>query len=65
MKRRGGKRRGLRGLQGVTKRDFVAVAVILRSNGASCRLTRDMANYFARQNPQFDRERFTNAAGCD
>jgi len=58
------RRRRLNGLEGVARREFVAVADILKRNGSSCALVGDFADYFAKENPRFDRTRFASAAGC-
>ena len=55
----------------LTKKDFKAVAEIIEGNrGQGVEYTLDniaseLANYFAAQNPCFDRERFMQACGLD
>lgn len=44
-----------------TKQDFVAVAKIFCHRGASPELVGDFTDYFASQNPRFDRSRFLAA----
>lgn len=54
-------RGGKRGLGEPTKQDFVAVAKIFCRRGASDGLVSDFSDYFASQNPRFDRSRFIGA----
>lgn len=58
------RKRGLAGLQGVARREFVAVASILKKNNVSCAVVDDFSTYFAKENPRFDKQRFSSAAGC-
>jgi len=58
------RRRRTRGLGEVVKKDFVAIAGILRSHCASDAVVSDLATYFRRQNPRFDTSRFVKAAVC-
>jgi len=60
-KRKKSRRRGLRGLGEVTKKDFTAFASILCRHGASAGLVTDLSRYFRSQNPRFDAGRFENA----
>ena len=55
------RRRGLRGLGEVTKKDFQAFASILCRHNASPGLVADLTRYFAGQNPRFNADRFTAA----
>jgi len=48
-------------LGAVTKQDFVALANAFCRHGASDALVNDVTNYFASQNPRFDRGRFVAA----
>jgi hypothetical protein len=48
-------------LGGVSKSDFIAIAEILCSHGASTGLKEGFANYFKSHNPRFDRGRFLKA----
>jgi hypothetical protein len=57
------RRRRYRTLGETTKKDFVEIARILKSNSASCPLVEDMASYFGSQNPRFARDRFIAATG--
>jgi hypothetical protein len=45
----------------VTKKDFVSIAEILCSHGASVSLTTGLAHYFKSQNPRFNSGRFLRA----
>lgn len=60
----------------LTKKDFKAVAEIIRKRKNRCELDRhlqagfgvdaikcDLADYFATQNPRFDRDKFMQACG--
>lgn len=53
----------------VSKKDFKAVAEIIKKNNCwreeyyTEKTAIDFADYFATQNPQFDRERFLQACG--
>lgn len=49
------------GLGEVTKKDFIALANAFCRHGASEALVGDVTNYFASQNPRFDRGRFVAA----
>lgn len=56
----------LRGLDGVTKKDFQAIADILCEHRASDPLVSDVARYFKSQNSNFKTERFIDATrSCD
>jgi hypothetical protein len=44
-----------------TKKDFIALADLLCNHHASSELVHGVANYFARQNPRFDVNRFVAA----
>ena len=49
------------------KRDYVAIANIIKNSKAdelaTSAIALDLANYFAKSNDQFDREKFYNACG--
>lgn len=51
----------------LTQKDFKAVAEIIANAGYKWlyrkRISNDLADYFATQNPRFDRERFFAACG--
>jgi hypothetical protein len=51
-------------LGAVTKQDFVAIANILCSEGASARVKQRFADYFGSQNPRFDTGRFLKATNA-
>ena len=51
------------GLDGLTKKDFVSLAGILKDHG-DCSLTRKITSWASRQNIRFDPARFERAAGC-
>jgi hypothetical protein len=55
------KRRKHSNLGEVTKKDFVSIAEILCSHGASSALSQGFAHYFKSQNPRFDSGRFLRA----
>ncbi len=57
---RGSKGKRRRAFQGMTKKDYIETAKILRGSGCS-QLADDFASMFARDNPRFDRERFKAA----
>ncbi len=46
---------------GLTKKHFIKIAGILKSNNASDDLINDMADYFQELNPNFDYDRFVKA----
>ncbi len=54
---------GLGGLGDVSKKDFVAIAKLLKDNGVPAKLVTEFARYFKSQNPRFDTARFEKAAG--
>jgi hypothetical protein len=62
MARRRKNGRSLFGLDGVTKKDFMAIGTILCNRNASSGLVNDVADYFKSQNPRFDRDRFVTFA---
>ena len=59
----------------LTRKDFKAVAEIIETErdvwecknstarSALAQIARDLADYFATQNPRFDRQKFLNACG--
>lgn len=47
----------------MSRKDFIAIAAILKGNGASQALCQDMASFLKNQNPAFDRSRFLSACG--
>ena len=55
----------------VTKKDFIAVAEIISSNrgdGVEYTLTNiasELTDYFEKQNPNFNRDKFVEARGCN
>lgn len=55
------KRSRARGLRGVTKQDFVALADLFCEYNAPAALVVGTANYFKGQNPRFDSARFAAA----
>lgn len=61
MRHKRKRKRGLRGLGEVTKKDFQAFASILCRHNASPSLVSDLTRYFSTQNPRFDASRFTAA----
>lgn len=58
MKRR---RRMKTNLAGVSKGDFVEIARVFCKHSVPEGAARELASYFARENPRFDRERFIAA----
>ena len=51
----------LRGLQGVSRTDFSAIAKVLCETDAPERTTQGIANYFGSKNARFDKDRFVKA----
>lgn len=58
------KRRRKISLGEVSKKDFVAIAKILCSTGASRETKERLARYFAGENPWFDEGRFLKATSA-
>lgn len=48
--------------EAMSKKDFNAIAKILKDNKASYKIVEALADYFEDLNPRFDRDRFINAA---
>lgn len=60
---RGSKQRRRAAFQGMTKKDYIEAARILKGAGDCGRqLADEFASMFARDNPRFDKARFTKAA---
>ena len=48
----------------MTKKDFIAVAEIIREHG-NAQIARELAKVFKQQNPRFDTVRFLEACGVE